>query len=131
MSSPRLGAAPAPAVAAARLSPGTVRPLLDLAFGFLVWAAHLLSVYVATAVACQLGLGVAGASARTSFLTALAIVTMAAVAIVVLHAFRRYRQPGDVPDERFRLSVTIGGDAIAAVAITWQLIAILLVPVCA
>lgn len=127
MSSPRVGAVSAPA----RLSPGTVRPLLDSAFGFLVWAAHLLTVYVATAVACQLGLGVAGASARTSFLTALAIVTMAAVAIVALHAFRRSRQPGDVPDERFRRSVTIGGDAIAAVAITWQLIAILLVPVCA
>jgi len=29
------------------------------------------------------------------------------------------------------MSVTIGADAIAAVAITWQLIAVLLVPVCA
>jgi hypothetical protein len=58
-------------------------------------------------------------------------VTVAADAIVVVHALRRYRRRREAPEQRFRMSVTIGADAIAAVAITWQLIAILLVPICA
>lgn len=124
MSPPRVDAA------ATRVT-GTVRPLLGSAFGFFVWAAHFLVVYIATAVACQLGLGEAGASARTTFLTALAIVTVAAATIVVVHALRRYRRRCEAPEQRFRMSVTIGADAIAAVSITWQLIAILLVPICA
>ena len=110
---------------------GTVTPLLDVAFGFFVWAAHLLVVYVSTAVACQLGLGATDAGSRTIFLTALALVTVAAAAIVGLHAVRRYRQQRDVPERRVRMSLTIGCDAIATLAITWQLFAILLVPICA
>lgn len=106
-------------------------PLLDLGFGFLVWAAHFLAVYVATAVACVLGLGAASASRVATFLTALALVTVVATAVVVWHAIRRYRQHREVPDRHFRMSVTIGADAIAAVAIVWQLFPILLVPACA
>jgi hypothetical protein len=125
MSSPRIGAA-----SAVRARTGTVRPLLDAVFGFLVWAAHLLTVYIATAVACQLGLGVAGASTRTSFLATLAIVTVAADAAVMVHTLRHSQWEREMPVHHFRMSVTIGADAIAAVAITWQLLAIPLVPVC-
>ena len=124
MSPPRVDAA------ATRVT-GAVRPLLGSAFGFFVWAAHFLVVYIATAVACQLGLGKGGASVRKTFLTALAIVTVAAAAIVTVHALRRYRRWRDAPEQQFRMSITIGADAIAAVSITWQLIAILLVPICA
>jgi hypothetical protein len=124
MSPPRVDAAATPVT-------GTVRPLLGSAFGFFVWAAHFLVVYIATAVACQLGLGQAGVSARKTFLMALAIVTVAAAAIVVVHALRRYRRWREAPEQQFRRSVTIGADAIAAVSITWQLIAILLAPICA
>lgn len=105
--------------------------LLDAAFGYFVWAAHLLAVYIATAVSCQLGLGAAAAGSRTAFLAVLALVTVAAAAVVVLHAARRYRQQHDVPRQRFRMTVTIGNDAVAAVAIAWQLLAITLLPLCA
>jgi len=126
MSSPSIqGGAGAPEKARA------VRPLLDAAFGFFVWAAHFLTIYIATAVACQLGLGATGAANRAAFLTALELVTVAAVAVVVLHAFRRYRQQRAVPERRFRMSVTIGCDAIATVAMAGQLVAIALVPACA
>jgi len=54
------------------------------------------------------------------FATALVLVTVAAAAIVVLHALPRPRQ--------FRMWVTIGSSAIATVAIVWQLFAFLLVP---
>jgi cytochrome bd-type quinol oxidase subunit 2 len=110
---------------------GAVSRLLDSALGFFVWAAHFLAVYVATAVACQLGLGATSASARATFLSLLAIVTAIAIAIVVLHAVRRYRQQRESPTRRFRMWITIGGDAIATLAIAWQLFPILLVPVCA
>ena len=56
--------------------------------------------------------------------------TAAAVAVVVLHAARRYRELSGLPARRFRMWITIGGDAIATVAIAWQLFPILLVPIC-
>jgi hypothetical protein len=126
MSSPSLDAG-----AERRSRARTLSPLLDAAFGFFVWAVHFLAIYIAAAVACQLGLGEASPGSRTTFLTALALVTVAAAALVLLHAARRYRQQHEVPDQRFRMSVTIGGDAIAVVAIAWQLFAVFLVPLCA
>jgi hypothetical protein len=107
-----------------------VAALLDAGFGYFVWMTHLVVVYVATAVGCQLGLGRASAGTRTTFLLVLALVTVVAVAAAVVHAIQRYRRFRAVPDRRFRMWVTVGGDAIACVAIGWQLIPILLVPVC-
>ena len=107
-----------------------LRALLDTVFGYVVWAAHFLVVYIATAVSCQLRLGAAVARTGTTFLTVLAMVTLVAGATVVLHAVRRYRQQRDVPDRHFRLTVTIGNDSLATVGITWQLLAIALVPLC-
>ena len=124
MSSPSLDAR-----AAAPPSAGTVRPLLDLAFGFFVWAGHFLVVYIGTALACVLGLGAATSGSRTTFVSSLAVVTLVAVAVVVLHALRRYREHRTQP--AFRTAVAIGGDAIAFVAVAWQLFPLLLVPVCA
>lgn len=108
-----------------------VGALLDTSFGFFVWAAHLLTVYIATAVSCQLGLGAAMAGARTGFVSVLVLVTVVMAGVVVLHAAGRYRQQRDVPGQRFRMTVTIGNDAVATVAIAWQLLAIALLPLCA
>lgn len=99
---------------------GAVFRLLDAAFGLLMWAAHFLVIYIATAVACVLGLGAASSGARTAFLATLAIVTIAPCALVVLHALRRYRQQYELPEQRFRMSVTIGCDAISTVAMAWS-----------
>jgi hypothetical protein len=105
--------------------------LLDLVFGFFIWAAHFLIVYVGTALACALGLGAASSGARMTLLTTLALVTVAAAAIVVLHALQRYRQQRELPEQHFPMYVTVGCDAIALVGIVWQLFPILLVPACA
>jgi cytochrome bd-type quinol oxidase subunit 2 len=110
---------------------GTLRRLLDPAFGHFVWAMHFLGVYIGAAVACVLGLGAAGEEAHTTFLTVLVVLTAVAVAVVVGHALWRYRQYRDLPDHRFRMVVTIGNAGIATVGIVWQLFPILLVPVCA
>jgi hypothetical protein len=108
-----------------------VRALLDAMFGFFVWVAHLLVIYAGTALACQFGLATAGRGARVTAVTVLVIMTIVAGGAVVLHALRRYREQRDVADLRFRMAVTVGCDTIATVAIAWQLLAILLVPICA
>jgi hypothetical protein len=110
---------------------GTLGRLLDPAFGHFVWAAHFLAVYIGAAVACVLGLGAADEGARTTFLAVLVALTIVATAVVVGHAFWRHRQYGDLPNQRFRMVVTIGNSGIATVGIVWQLFPILLVPVCA
>lgn len=107
-----------------------VARLLDLAFGFLVWAAHFLSVYVVTALACVLGLGSAGAGAQWALRAALLGLTAGAAALVALHALRAYRRPAADADRRALAGITVGNDAIAAVGILWQVYPILLVPAC-
>src|SRR4051812_2374761 len=93
---------------------GTLYRLLDPAFGHFVWAAHFLAVYIGTAVACVLDLGATGTNFQSGFQPALILLTLAAVAVVVLHAIRRYRQHRTDPDRRFRMRITIGNDGIAA-----------------
>jgi hypothetical protein len=110
---------------------GTLRRLLDPAFGHFIWAVHFLAVYIGAAVACVLGLGAAGEGARATFLAVLVGLTVVATAVVIGHAVRRYRQYRDLPDRRFRMVLTIGNSGIATVGIVWQLFPILLVPACA
>jgi uncharacterized membrane protein YecN with MAPEG domain len=121
-----------PDVPATRARAGNegVRAVLDPAFGFFVWAFHFLTVYIAVAVACALGLGESSAAARTTFFVALIGITAIAGAIVVVHALRRYRQQHAMPERRFPMTLTIGCDALAATAIAWQLLPILLSPLC-
>ena len=104
--------------------------VLDPAFGFFVWAIHLLTVYVGAAVACVLGLGAAGTAARTAFYLSLLVFTAMAVALVLVHAWRRHRQQRTMQDLRFRMTLTVGCDTVAAMAIAWQLYPILLAPLC-
>jgi hypothetical protein len=110
---------------------GTLVRLLDPAFGFFVFSIHFLVVYIAEAVACALGLVGTSSGARSGFLWSLALVTLACAAVAIGHSATRYRQQRHDPDQRFRIAMTIGNDAIASVAILLQLFPILLVPVCA
>ena len=109
----------------------SVSRVLDLAFGFFVWAAHFLIIYIATAVSCVLGLGGASNAARTGFLTTLALITVAAAVLVIVHGLLRYMTLRAVPEQRFRMSVTVGCDAVAAIAIIGQFLPIFIVPLCA
>ena len=90
----------------------------------------LLVVYVASAVACQLGLGSQPGSVQSSVVGALCIVTLAAAAIVVWHAILRYRQQRQMHDRGFLARIAVGHDAVAALAILWQLMPLLMVPLC-
>jgi NO-binding membrane sensor protein with MHYT domain len=114
----------------ARSEAGVLSRLLDLVLGFVVWIMHFVAIYAATAVACVLELGAADAGVRSSFVTALVIVTVAAAAIVVLHALKTYRRRDEAPNRRFLRGITIGHDAIAVIGILYQLFPILMVPLC-
>jgi hypothetical protein len=107
-----------------------VSRLLDASFGFGVWAIHLLVVYVSTAVTCQLGLGAREASLQSSVLATLIAVTLAAAAVVILHAIRRYGQHQATPEQGFLARLAVGQDAVAVLAILWQLIPLMMVPLC-
>ena len=124
MRSDNVDAAEAPSEA------GALYRLLGLAFGLLVWVMHFLAIYAATAVACVLGLGAADVGVQSTFTAALVAVTVAAAAIVVLHALARYRREEKIPGRHFLKEITLGLDAIAALGILWQLFPILMVPVC-
>ena len=113
-----------------RLGADTLSALLDPAFGFLVWAAHFLIVYISTAVSCVLGLGTAETRMQTVVLVSLIALTVVACIILAWHAMRRYAKLHTTPEQDFRLQVTIGCDAIAFFAIAGQIPAILLVPLC-
>ena len=110
---------------------GGVFRLLDAMLGFIVWAGHFLAIYIVEAVACVVGVGNAGGGTSTTLLTALAILTLGAAVLVAWHGVSRYRALRGDSDRQFGMSITIGCDAIAFVAIVWQLYPILLVPVCA
>jgi hypothetical protein len=114
----------------ARTEGGVLYRLLDPAFGFFVWAVHFLAIYVTSAVACQLGFGSRDAGARSGLVIALAAVTLVAAGVVVAHAVRRYQQRGEVRDHGFLIRIAIGHDALAVLAILWQLLPLFLVPVC-
>jgi hypothetical protein len=118
------------AAAEAPSEAGVLYRLLEPAFGLFVWVIHILAVYAATAVVCVLGLGAADERVHSTFTASLVAVTVAAAAIVVLHALRKYRLPEKGLDRRFLAEITIGLDAIAAIGILWQLFPILMVPVC-
>jgi hypothetical protein len=114
----------------ARSQVGTLYRLLYPAFGFFAWAIHFLVIYIAAAVACVLGLGAASGSTQSTFTATLAVVTVVTAAGVLLHGWRTQRRHRQVADRRFLVNITTGHDAVAALAILWQLFPILLVPAC-
>lgn len=108
-----------------------VPQLLDATFGFFVGAAHLLAIYISAAVACQIGLATAGEASQSAFLATLVLLTIATAAGIILHALLRYRRFRGRPDRQFRMFITVGCDAIATVAVLWQLYPLMLTPLCA
>jgi hypothetical protein len=114
----------------ARASPDGLWRLLDPAFGLIAWAIHLLVIYIAAAVACARGFGAASEGASSGLLASLVGVTLVAAAIVIAHGVSRYRRDRAFAERNFRWAITVGMDAIGALAILWQLFPLLIAPVC-
>jgi hypothetical protein len=109
---------------------GAVRRLLDPAFGFFVWAAHFLTVYVTTALACVMGLDSRAPSGHAAFVMFLVAVTIAATLLVARHGLQRYRHENAAEPDGFLEHIAVGQDALAAAAILYQLFPIVMVPLC-
>jgi hypothetical protein len=114
----------------ARTGRGLVYSLLNPAFGFFVWAGHFLLVYITEAVACQLGLEFRDERGHSVFLGMFAIITVLAAAVVLAHGLRRWKHRVEAGDDGFLIRITAGDDAVAALAILWQLFPLFMVPVC-
>ena len=112
-----------------RSEAGVLYRLLDPLFGLFVWAIHFLIVYAGAAVACVLRAD-ADPAQHSMVLAGLVGITLLAAAIVVAHGLRTWRHREPVLDNRFLIRVTVGHDALAAVAILWQLLPILMAPLC-
>ncbi len=113
----------------ARSQTGTLRRLLDPAFGFFIWAIQFLTIYCGAAVACALGFGAQPPARHAVFQGSLIAVTAVALAVVLVHAWRAWRS---IPtaDRQFLARITAGNDLLAAVGIGWMIFPILLEPVC-
>jgi hypothetical protein len=104
--------------------------LLDPAFGFFVWAGHLVVIYVANAVACVLEITAGSTRAESMLVFSLAAITILTAAIVASHGVRRSRTQPRSENHGFLLRIAVGQDAIAVLAILWQLVPIFMSPVC-
>jgi hypothetical protein len=111
---------------ASRGEPHVLRGIGDPVVGLLIWAAYFLVVYVAFAVACVIGLGLAEPGVQTGFRVGLAALTVVSLAGIAAHGIARWRSlhTGFMA----RLAVTL--DFVAFFAVLWMLSPILTVPVC-
>ena len=109
---------------------GALYRLLDPVFGFFVWAAYFLIVYVGQATVCSLWPGMS-APERTVVKVALVAATLVAIGVIAAHGWLRYRQRGPAHDSAFRTNLAVGLDGLAGVASAWMLIPILFTPLCA
>lgn len=109
-----------------------VPALLFMFAGLLVWAAHLLAVYVFTAIACARGLGRAqflGLDAVPLFVLAATAAAALALLAILVAAFRMPSEGGDWP--RFLRWIAGAGAGLSLVAVLWQGLPALLVSPCA
>lgn len=107
---------------------GSVRYLLDIVFGFLIWALHFLVIYCANALACARGIGTMTSTTQNLFKATLIAATLLAAAVVMWHAARRWR--GRSQGDEFVARLKVGNDAIASIGIGVQLVPLLLLHLC-
>lgn len=109
--------------------------LLSLAGGGIVWAVHFLILYGLAALACARGFAAASLFGIGAVPAVIAVATTLAVAgtgILVrrgLAAMRAGAAAGD-PTRRFLGSVAAGLAALAALAIAYEGLAFLMLPLC-
>jgi len=77
-----------------------------------------------------LGLEFQDERVHSGFLTMLAIITLLAAAVVLSHGLRRWKHRDEAGDHGFLIRITAGDDAVAALAILWQLFPLFMLPVC-
>lgn len=98
--------------------------------GLIVWGAHFLLIYPFNAIACTRGF----AAVAPLTILALTVLALAALAAIV-YAAARNRGPlrarsGD-PNQALLRMLAIGIALLAAVAVVWETIPVVMIPPCA
>ena len=113
------------------------RPFSFLLLGLLVWGAHFATVYGTAAVACELGLN-RGSGLPTSVTViatgAATLVALAVLGVALLRAWRgspRFAEEHEERTHRFLRATSVWVAALAALAVIWQWLPVLLSPHCA
>ena len=115
------------AATAARPGGRAVRAILDVSFGYMVWAVHFLGIYCVNALACARGAHAAGPSVVLALKAVYLALTLAALALVGWHAWRR--RAGSGADE-FLSRLTVASDALAIAGIALQVLPIVMLGLC-
>lgn len=113
-------------------------PALGLLFaGLIIWAARFLAIYTFTALACAKGFAgeaVAGIGIVPAFIGAATIVALTANILVIISGLARVRaQPGPADELEPVPFIGYTGAGIAGlsiVAILWESLPVLVLPVC-
>ncbi|HYD80294.1 MAG TPA: hypothetical protein VEC06_10835 [Paucimonas sp.] len=120
-----------------RLSPFT-RDFLLMFSGPLIWAAHLLAIYVLAALACARGfahvewLGIGVVPLWIGILSVAALAGIAGIAIILCRTNDRLQDRRDdaAGSQDFMRWTTLTLAGISAVAIVWEAAPAYMVPVC-
>jgi hypothetical protein len=107
---------------------------LRMLSGLLIWSAHFLFIYVFTALACARRfqdldwLGTNIVSWAVGIATVAAVGGIVAVMLPALRVLRHGHSSQGAPDFMRWMTVTFGG--LGLIAIVWESLPVLLVPVC-
>lgn len=116
-------------------APGTVRPLLFMLSGLIVWFAHFSLIYAFTALACARGFAQVRVLGMGVVPLAIALATVLAVIVLAAIPWRAYRagvRNGSAGELSLFLRYGATGLALLAlVAVLWEGMAALFVPPCA
>lgn len=115
-----------------------VRPLLYLAAGLLIWAAHFGTVYAINALACARGFDTASIAGFSAVPAGVSLATLLAVLAIVLTAWAARASRGSTRPvsaspraARFFDRMALAGAAIGLLAVVWGALPTYLVPPCA
>ena len=104
--------------------------LLEMNAGPMLWMAHLLSVYGATALYCAGHLPFASGTALLAGSGAVTLLALAVSAWLLVRALREQAQPAASDARRFVNRVTIALVVFGIVAILWTGVPVVLAPAC-
>ena len=105
-------------------------PTWRLWIGPVVWAIHFLAIYGFTAIACARPDG-RGTAIVPAFILTVTVAAVAVLGATIVLAMRDHKRSSGPPGvSRFVHGLTAATAALVIVAVVWEALPVLLVPVC-
>lgn len=100
--------------------------------GPLVWAVHFLTIYGFTALACARGLTSGAANVVVGFIGAVTLLAATVLGVTIWLAVRNRRPPPILPaTSEFTHWLATAINSLALLAVVWEAMPVLFVPICA